>query len=89
MTDSPGMCSGLSGFAELTQKKLKRGVHRSVQALERDTAPGSPTGTTIPWQLLNFRAEPGYLERGGRTVAEAADRLAIHLGAVPLPEPPD
>jgi hypothetical protein len=24
------------GFAELTQKKLKRGVHRSVQALERD-----------------------------------------------------
>jgi hypothetical protein len=23
-------------FAELTQKKLKRGVHRSVQALERD-----------------------------------------------------
>jgi hypothetical protein len=23
-------------FAELTQKKLRRGVHRSVQALERD-----------------------------------------------------
>ncbi|MCW7987708.1 hypothetical protein XF35_21115 [Streptomyces platensis subsp. clarensis] len=23
-------------FAELTQKKLKRGVHRSVHALERD-----------------------------------------------------
>ncbi|GAB1330320.1 hypothetical protein ACE1SV_46590 [Streptomyces sennicomposti] len=23
-------------FAELTQKKLKRGVHRSVEALERD-----------------------------------------------------
>jgi hypothetical protein len=23
-------------FAELTQRKLKRGIHRSVQALERD-----------------------------------------------------
>jgi DNA-binding IclR family transcriptional regulator len=32
----------------------------------------------------NFRAEPEYLERVGRIVAEASDRLAVQLGALPL-----
>jgi hypothetical protein len=42
-------------FAELTQKKLKRGVHRSVQALERDFEPGSPTGANAPDPLYGRR----------------------------------
>ena len=35
-------------FAELTTKKIKRGAHTSVPALERDTASGSLTGTRTP-----------------------------------------
>jgi transposase len=37
-------------FAELTQKKLKRGVHRSVQALERDIRNWLTDWNHRPWQ---------------------------------------
>jgi transposase len=49
-------------FAELTQKKLKRGVHRSVEALERDirtwlagwnTNPNSFTWTKTNHEILD------------------------------------
>jgi len=54
-------------FAELTQEKLKRGVHRSVQALERD----------IRSRLADWNEHPRPFVRT-RTADEILDKGAAH-----------
>ncbi|GAA1258034.1 hypothetical protein GCM10009646_52560 [Streptomyces aureus] len=42
------MVIGMGRFAELTNKQIRRGVHRSVQALEKDIRSWIATWNTDP-----------------------------------------
>jgi hypothetical protein len=59
-------------FAELTQKKLRRGVHRSVQALERDIRTWLANGNEHPRPFV-----------WTKTADEILERLASYLNRIP------
>lgn len=59
-------------FAELTNKQIRRGVHRSVQALEKTSGPGSPHGTLTPRPYV-----------WTKTADEILERLASYLNRIP------
>ncbi|MGY3062450.1 transposase [Streptomyces sp. TE3672] len=67
-------------FAELTQKKLKRGVHRSVQALERDIRAWLADWSGQPRPFLRTKTADEVLER----VAAYCHRMVDRVGGARL-----
>ncbi len=67
--------------AELTQKKLKRGVHRSVQALERDVRSWLAHWNEQPRPFVRKKTIDEILDKSPPTVTESLTQVTRRAGA--------
>ncbi|GHB32350.1 hypothetical protein GCM10010346_64620 [Streptomyces chryseus] len=72
-------------FAELTRKKLKRGVHRSVQALERDIRPWLANWNEHPRPFVWTKTADDFFRISGRTKSGTSEAGPAHFHCIRQP----